>query len=265
VKTALLSDAHGNALALRTVADELDREGIERVVCLGDMVQGGPQPVECLELMRERGWPAVLGNADAFVLDPATAAGSHEAVTEPMLEARAWSRHRLTDEQAGAIAAWPLSLRIDLGHERSLVAFHATPSSYEPLLLPGSPEAEFRALLGPVDADVAAGGHTHLQFVRRVGATTFVNPGSIGYGYEHGQDEEAFAVDSWASYAVLTTAAAGIRIELRRVGFDGLAVAASLRESGVPHGDARARMFERGASGARRERIGPWTARPSPG
>jgi len=112
-------------------------------------------------------------------------------------------------------------------------------------VLPGSAEAEFRALLGRVDADVAAGGHTHLQCVRPADATTFVNPGSVGYGYDREQDEETFAVDSWASYAVLTTAETGIRIELRQVGFDGLAVAAALRESGVPRGEERARLFER--------------------
>jgi putative phosphoesterase len=252
VRIALVSDAHGNAIALDAVVAELDREGIERVVCLGDMLQGGAQPAECLAQIRRRSWTIVLGNADAFVLDPRTGEGSAEEVTESQLAVRAWSRDRLSDAEAAAIEAWPLSARVELGHGRQLLAFHATPSSYEPLLLPSSSEEEFRGLLGPVDEDLAAGGHTHLQFVRRCGPTTFVNPGSVGLGYDHEQEAEGFTPDSWASYAVVTSSRTGLRIELRRVEFDADTVAEVVRSSGMPEGDASALMWERAAAAERR-------------
>lgn len=251
MRTALVSDAHGNAIALEAVVAELDREGIERVVCLGDMVQGGAQPTECLARIRERQWAVVLGNADAFVLDPRTAEGSHEMITDSQLAVRAWSRDRLSDSEAAEIEAWPMSVDVDLGSGCRLLAFHATPGSYEPLLLPTSPEEAFRSLLGPVDADVAAGGHTHLQFVRRVGPTTFVNPGSVGLGYDHDQQDDGFTPDAWASYAVVTSAPSGLRIELRRVSFAADAVAAAVRASGMPGADERALMWERAAATAR--------------
>jgi predicted phosphodiesterase len=244
-RTALLSDAHGNAVALRAVLAELDAEGIDRAVCLGDMLQGGPHPAECLELLRERGWPAILGNADALLLDPATAEGSAEQLSEAVLEAGAWSRAQLSDEQADVVAAWAPSLDVDLGHGRRLLAFHATPSSYHPLVWPTQTEEEFRRELGPVDADVAAGGHTHLPFVRRVGRTLFVNPGSVGFGYDHEQPEEGFALDPWASYAVIHSAPAGLRVELRRLAFDPAAVARALRSCGMPGAEERAAMWDR--------------------
>jgi predicted phosphodiesterase len=247
VKTALLSDVHGNAVALRVVLDELEREGIDRGVCLGDMLQGGPQPSECLSLLRERAWPVVLGNADAFLLDPSTAEGSHEPVTRAQLAMRAWSRERLSDAEAAEVAAWPRTVELDLGHGARLLAFHATPASYEPLLFPTASDEEFRALLGPTDAQLAAGGHTHLQFVRRLGDTTFLNPGSVGFGYDHDQPDEGFALDPWASYAVVTTAPEGMRIELRRTAFDARAVAAAIREAGMAQGEGRAAMWDRGA------------------
>lgn len=249
VRTALLSDSHGNAIAFEAVTAELDADGIDRAVCLGDLLQGGAQPWECLALVRERGWPVVLGNADAFVLDPATAEGSEEEITESQLAARAWSREQLTDDEAVVVEAWPLAIDVDLGHGRTLLAFHATPRSYEPLLFPTSSEEEFRARLGLVEADLAAGGHTHLQFVRRVGATTFVNPGSIGLGYDHEQDEEHFAPDAWASYAVVTTSPTALRIELRRIAFDAQAVADVTRRSGIRGAEERALAWERAARG----------------
>ncbi len=250
MRTALISDLHGNLLALETVLAELEREGIEQVVCLGDALQGGPEPVACLELLEARAVPTVLGNADAFLLDPATAEGSSEPVTEKQLAARAWTRARLSDEQAAVVTAWPLSIGLDLGHGVRLLAFHATPRSYHPLLFPTATAEELRATVGPVDAAVAAGGHTHLQFVRRLGGTTFVNPGSVGFGYDHEQPEDGFALDPWASYAVVTTDEAGMRLELRRVAFDARKVAAALRACGMPFADERAAAWERGAARA---------------
>jgi predicted phosphodiesterase len=245
LRTALISDVHGNALALQTVCNELEREGIDRAVYLGDLVQGGPQPVECLELIENRGWPAVLGNADAFVLDPAAEEGSAEPVTEQQLEQRAWTRSRLSDAHAATIASWPLSVEVDLGHGRRLLAFHATPGSYHPLLLPTASAEEFAATLGPMDADLAAGGHTHTQFVRRLGSATFVNPGSTGFGFDFEQAEHGVALDAWASYAVVTTSPAGWAIDLRRTDFDPLPVASALRSCGMPHAEDRARRWER--------------------
>ena len=70
MRTALVSDIHGNGVALRAVLDDLDRQEIDRVVCLGDVAQGGPEPVEVLDAVRDRDWRVVMGNADAFLLDP---------------------------------------------------------------------------------------------------------------------------------------------------------------------------------------------------
>ena len=75
-RTAIVSDVHGNAVALRAVFAELDEDGIDRAVCLGDVIQGGPEPEVCVDLLADREWPVVLGNADAFVLDPSSAEGS---------------------------------------------------------------------------------------------------------------------------------------------------------------------------------------------
>lgn len=248
VRTALISDVHGNAVAFRAVLTDLDRDGVDRAVCLGDMIQGGPHPAECIELLLERGWPVVLGNADAFLLDPRTAEGSQEAVTESQLRARAWARGQLSDGQARVIAEWPLTSAVDLGHGRRLLAFHATPGSYEPLVWPTQEDEEFRALMGPVDADLLAAGHTHLQFVRRLGTTLFVNPGSVGLSYDHQQGEEGFAPDPWASYAVVTSAPGSLSIELRRKAFDAAEVAGAIRASGMPDPSERAAPWDRAAT-----------------
>lgn len=244
MRTALVSDLHGNAVALEAVVSDLERRAVDRVVCLGDVVQGGPEPVRTLERLRALGWPVVLGNADAFLLDVATAEGSAEEITERQLEMRRWTLSRLAPEHLAWIESLPPTVDADLGHGRRLLACHGSPASYNDLLFPHTPEDEFRALLEGVDADVVAGGHTHLQFVRRRGATLFVNPGSAGFSYDHEQDEEGFRLDPWAAYAILESDET-FSVELRRVPLDVDAVVAATIASGRPEAETWAARWRR--------------------
>ncbi len=66
--TAVISDIHGNASALREVLADIDRRGITRIVCLGDIVGYGPDPLECVDLVRTRCEWALMGNHDFGVL-----------------------------------------------------------------------------------------------------------------------------------------------------------------------------------------------------
>ena len=73
MRVAVLSDMHGNCLALDAVLDDLAGEGIDQFVCLGDAIQGGPQPAETVARLRELSLPVVIGNADDYLLNGATA------------------------------------------------------------------------------------------------------------------------------------------------------------------------------------------------
>ncbi|MFN8188454.1 MAG: metallophosphoesterase family protein [Gaiellales bacterium] len=235
MRTALISDTHGNAVALRAVLDELAQDGIEQAVCLGDVAQGGPEPGACLDLVAGLGCPVVMGNADAFVLDPAAA--ENEPVSERQLAVRNWTLAQLTPAQQAFMASFRPTVEVDLGDGRTLLAFHGTPRSNEELVFPTTPEAEYRERLGALGHDLVAGGHIHLPYVRRIGAAQFVNPGSVGLGYDHEQDETDLRFDPWAAYAIVTTGAGKLRIELRRTPFDVGAVIRSISESGNPGAD----------------------------
>jgi predicted phosphodiesterase len=82
VKIGLFSDVHGNAVAFDALLADLERHPVDRLVCLGDVIQGGPQPVECLERLRSLDCPVVMGNADWYVLtgDPGRARRNQRAV-----------------------------------------------------------------------------------------------------------------------------------------------------------------------------------------
>jgi predicted phosphodiesterase len=236
MRTALVSDVHGNAVALEAVIADLERDPVDQVVALGDMLQGGPQPAEVADRLVGLGWPVVLGNADAFLLDPQ--AGS-EPAPEAALAGRVWSLEQLGAERIEVIRSFVPTVERPLGDGRTLLGFHGSPSSFEDFLLPTTPEGVFRALVEGADAAVLAGGHVHLQFVRRIGDAVFVNPGSVGLSYDHGQPADDFRVDPWAAYAVVSVdaGAGAIEVAFRRVPLDVEAIVAATRASGMPDAD----------------------------
>jgi predicted phosphodiesterase len=242
-RTAILSDIHGNAVALRSVLGELDLEGIDRVVCLGDVCQGGPEPDACVDLVAERGWPTVLGNADDFVLDPASAEGSPETITERQLAVREWAFERLGPVRRELVTRWEPTVELELGDGLRLLGCHATPGSYDEVVLPSAPEDEFRAAFAGTGAELVACGHIHLAYVRRIGATTVLNPGSVGLGYDHEQDVASLRFDPWAAWAVVGVDEGRLSLDLRRTPFDAAAVAAAHRSSGMPHGEEYAHSW----------------------
>lgn len=243
MRTALVSDVHGNAVALEAVLADLERRPVDRVVALGDMVQGGPQPAEVVDRLAGLGWPVVLGNADAFLLDPEASA---EPASEAQLEARAWSVERLGAERLEAIRSYAPTVEAELGGGRRLLACHGSPRSFDDFLFPDTPDGVFRALLGEPDADVVAGGHIHQQFLRRAGRWLFVNPGSVGLSYHHLQEGDGFRADPWAAYAVVESDGDGaLEVAFRRVLFDAEALVEVVLGSGMPHAEQVASRWRR--------------------
>ena len=105
MKRAIISDVHGNLEALRAVLEDIDRERVDAILCLGDVVGYGPNPCECVKLVRERCGLVLLGNHDQGALfDPdGFNSGAERAIrwTRAQLELHDRlprnSKHMLTD------------------------------------------------------------------------------------------------------------------------------------------------------------------------
>lgn len=68
MKTAVISDVHGNLTALQQVLADISRSGIDAVLCLGDNIGYGPEPEQVVQLIRSRDIPCVLGNHELSVI-----------------------------------------------------------------------------------------------------------------------------------------------------------------------------------------------------
>jgi putative phosphoesterase len=231
-RIAVISDIHGNAIALDVALADIERAGVDQIVCLGDAIQGGAQPAQTVARLRELGCPVVMGNADAWLLNGVET--GTETITEEQEAVRQWSLAQLSEADRAYIAAFTPTVIVALTSERDLLCFHGSPTSFDDILLPTTGEEEYERLLGPYAPAIMCGGHTHWQQVHRLGEAFFFNPGSVGLAYNHNQPEEHFRLDPWAEYAILSESEGALGLEFRRVPLPMDAVRQALRESGRP-------------------------------
>lgn len=210
MRLALISDQHGNDVAFRAALEDMERLGVEDIVCLGDVAQGGDEPARTLDRLAVLGCDTVLGNADAFLLE--VPVDSNEEVTERQLERREWTLSQLDESHLEQIRSFAPVVHREIGGVRMLF-FHGSPRFYEDVLLPESGEDALAAFLGH-DAALLAGGHTHLQWTRRIGDALYVNPGSVGLSYDRFTDPPK--IRSVAEWALVTISDGSTAVEFRQ-------------------------------------------------
>lgn len=241
MKVVVLSDVHGNAFALETVLEDLKLTAYDLVVCNGDMIQGGPQPRETVHLLREINGPIVMGNSNAWLLSGVET--DAELISDERRKklnlVRAWSLSQLREDDRAFIRAFQPTVALDLGQGRRLLAFHGSPTSFDQVLLPTTPENEFQEMLKPYTDHLLTGGHVHMQFTRRLrdSQNFFFNPGSVGVAYNHEQSGDRGLLDPWAEYALLTVNGMQVSLEFRRIPLDMDKMADIYRQSSRPFAD----------------------------
>jgi len=236
MRVAIISDIHGNDAAFEAVEADIRDQRVDQIVCLGDAVQGGPQPAQVVQRLRRLNCPVVMGNADAWLVN-GEETGDEEISPERlqrMSEVRQWSLSKLTQADLDFIAAFQPTIELTLEGSFDLLCFHGSPASFDDVLLPATPDEEFQTLLGTYSNHILTGGHTHVQQIRRMGNLFFFNPGSVGFAYRHNQPSDEFRADPWAEYAILTVEGSRLSVEFRRVPFDTVKLVGIYMESGRP-------------------------------
>lgn len=173
MKIAIISDVHANLAALRTFPEKC----CDQIWCLGDLVDYGPRPEEVIQWVKERCSVLVRGNHDnavGFGVDPQCS----EPFKRLAFETMAYSRSVCPEEDFKYLRDLPVQREMTVGSTRFYLV-HAMPSS--PLFGYCAEKSErWKEETILIDADVLLVGHTHTPFIRKIGKTTIVNPGSLG-------------------------------------------------------------------------------------
>lgn len=247
MRIAVISDMHGNDFAFEKAEADIEKQGVDQIICLGDAIQGGAQPKEVVDRLRRMNCPVVMGNADDWMLTGVDT-GREQIPAERLKKMdaiREWSLSKLTEEDRKFIGGFQPNITIQLEGDLNLLCFHGSPTDYDDVIRGVTPEEEFQKFLGSHNKNILAGGHTHAQQVRRCGEYFFFNPGSVGFAYSAYQADGQFLADAWAEYAILVVENGDIELKFRRLPYDAKDVIEIYRKSGRPFAEDAIAQYQR--------------------
>jgi predicted phosphodiesterase len=235
MRIALISDIHGNLIALDAVLNDLEPLHPDQIVCLGDVALLGPQPLEVTQRLQMLGCPVVMGNTDEWLLNPGEPEHPEEEEARRHEDLGFWCLDQLSQTALDYLKTFQPTLEFPLDKGGALLCFHGSPKNNREVILATTPDDELTQMLSGVEATILAGGHTHAQMLRRYRGQIIVNPGSVGLPIE--QAAGAIRNPPWAEYALITIQDGALGIELRRVPFDLSKLVDAAQGSGMPHVD----------------------------
>jgi predicted phosphodiesterase len=223
---AVVSDIHGNLTALDAVVADIEDRGVERVLQGGDLALAGCQPAEVIDRVRELGWAGIVGNTDELLWRPEERAAQERNAPKlrDLLRLLFEDYAPATRELIGAERMEWLHRLPAVHREDGMVLVHASPGDLWRAPLPDAEDGELLAAYQSCQAEKVVYGHIHRPYVRRVGALTVANSGSVG---------SPFDADPRASYLLID----GNEVEVIRVDYDVEREVSLLLGSGYP--DAR--------------------------
>ncbi|MEZ7173041.1 metallophosphoesterase [Sporosarcina sp. OR05] len=177
-KIAIISDIHGNLTALEAVLEDIEKRGVERIFCLGDLVGKGPRGSACIKLVRKHCEKVIYGNWDVFI---------REKTDNEILK---WFQSQLSDEDFNYLASLPFFIEFEL-NEKLIRCFHASPRSVFERIAPEyhpkekclslfENSEETQSLHNKRTPDIVFYGDIHITLLRSYEIGTLCNVGSVG-------------------------------------------------------------------------------------
>ncbi len=236
---AFISDIHGNATALKSVLEDIEKKNVDKIAVLGDICFRGPEPKRALDMVRSLDAAVIKGNADEWVCRGINEGEVPEQALEIMRKEREWTFERLTEEDIHYLWNLPLELTVNLTDDLEIHAFHATPNSLFDVVKPHQPDEELaNKLMNHPTANLFFYGHIHLPYARYINGKCLANLGSVGLPFD-GMNQ--------ASYLIVEGEGSQFHVGIQRVRYDVEQVKKQLMDVGYPNLEFLMGVVERGA------------------
>ena len=220
MRIAVISDIHGNIVALEAVLKDIARRGANLTVSLGDLAFKGPAPAECVDRVRGLGMPSVQGNTDvSLAASVGLRDNAHADRDDPaIIPYKEWHTRAMSAGDVSYLAGLPFSHRLETDGQTFLFV-HGSPRAIDGFIMPGLPPERWAAELAEAKSDWVVMGHIHRQYDFRFNGTRLVNAGAVGFSLDR---------DWRAAYAFLNTADG--TVTMVRVEYDLEAIVALARQ-----------------------------------
>ncbi|MFW2487769.1 metallophosphoesterase family protein [Clostridium chromiireducens] len=212
MKVAVLSDIHGNGVALEYAINDLKSLGIKKVIILGDIIMKGPMPLKSLEMLKDKDLEIIAwikGNTDLWL----------EEITDVWIPSTRreyelnlyykYAKDKLKEEQIVFLKELPLECSINL-NGISILCVHGTPKSIVEALDSSVSEEEIKKAIKGVEEQLILSGHSHTSFIGEVDGKMIFNVGSIGNSLDG---------DNRISYGVLDFVEGRVNLVNRRISY----------------------------------------------
>jgi putative phosphoesterase len=175
MKLLLISDLHGNIEALDAVLNGVKHD---MIVCMGDLVDYGPDPRATIDWLRSNKIPAIRGNHDnAVALHVDCGCGyKYKHLSEATRE-YTWSQ--ITENEEKFLLSLPLNLDLTFDGLK-IRAIHGSPESFFDYIYPDTTSEKVEQWMADLSCDFLLAGHTHVPMIRKLSKLTLLNPGSVG-------------------------------------------------------------------------------------
>lgn len=236
---AIISDIHGNALALAAVLKNIKAKNIETIINLGDYFFGALEPEATADLLRATPMVCISGNTDREILESFTQKSEKADMERVVAD--------LSDLSVDWLKTLPNTTIID----GLIFACHGTPESDNEYLLEKVThhgvfvynDEELIAKTAHIKERIILCGHSHVNRVIYLSNNKIIlNPGSVGLPAYLGNGEYRFAMESMtphAKYAVITVDGDTISIDQINCAYDWNAASQQAKE----HGNENAAKF----------------------
>ena len=183
MKIAVISDIHGNIEALKTVLDDIQDQGCEKIFALGDYAMAGPNPKEKVDFFINNPdkFSMIQGNTDLMIADYDENLFEFLKEKAPvMAQALKNDVSILNENQKNFLKKLPEKLEIEAEGVKFLLV-HGSPRKNNEDILPDTPLEKLEEMISGIDSDVILCGHTHIPCGFQTNSKkTVVNVGSVG-------------------------------------------------------------------------------------
>jgi predicted phosphodiesterase len=221
MKIAILADIHANYRALLTTVEHLSAWQPDRVIIAGDIINRGPRPAECLDLIQGKmnldGWQVIRGNHEDYVIMHANPDAPRSGPALEVHRASFWTYQQL-GMNVSPLLAMPLIYEFQGPDHRLAQCVHGSLLGIRDGIYPETSDHSLRRKIGldilSTDRNklsLFCVGHTHRPVIRMLDKVLVVNAGSVGLPFDH---------DNRLGYAQVTWQSGSWQAEIVRLSYD---------------------------------------------